>query len=65
MLEEDLTIEDAWRAIKDCEGDKAPRLGGFTIGFIKYTWKTIKEDVSKMLSEFFNNASLPKGFNLI
>ncbi|GKE68315.1 hypothetical protein Tco_1526387 [Tanacetum coccineum] len=62
VLEEDMSIE-AWRAIKDCEGDKAPGPHGFTIGFIKFAWKIIKEDFGKMLTEFSNNASLPKGFN--
>ncbi|GKC89483.1 hypothetical protein Tco_1150132 [Tanacetum coccineum] len=59
VLEEDMSIE-VWRAIKDCEGDKATGPHGFTIGFIKFAWKTIKEDFGKMLTEFSNNASLPK-----
>ncbi|PWA42606.1 hypothetical protein CTI12_AA542850 [Artemisia annua] len=51
-LEEDLTIEDAWRVIKDCEGEKAPRPDEFTIGFIKFAWKTIKEDRNKVEVQF-------------
>nr|GEU51835.1 putative RNA-directed DNA polymerase, eukaryota, reverse transcriptase zinc-binding domain protein [Tanacetum cinerariifolium] len=43
--------------------DKSPGPDGFTFGFIKRYWNTMKNDIFAAISEFFNKGAIPIGYN--
>ena len=43
-LEEPVTLEDIYQAIKTRKPHKAPRYDGVCLEFLKKTWDTTKED---------------------
>ena len=47
----------------ECGSDKSPGPDGFNFRFIKYFWKVLKPDFLRFISEFYVNASFPKGSN--
>nr|GEV50238.1 RNA-directed DNA polymerase, eukaryota [Tanacetum cinerariifolium] len=62
-LERMVTKEEVKRAVWDCGTDKSSGLDGFTFGFYRQFWLTIKNDVFEAVSNFFTHADIPKGCN--
>ena len=64
-LEAEFTEEEIWKAVKDCDGNKAPGPDGFNFNFnfIKKCWKTIKDLIMLFFKEFHSNARLMGGLN--
>ncbi|XP_028094696.1 uncharacterized protein LOC114294740 [Camellia sinensis] len=72
-FERKLSIDDArrlelpfseakiWEAVRECDGNKAPRPDGFNMKFIKKSWPIIKEDICLFIKEFHLNSKLSKG----
>ncbi|GJR08133.1 hypothetical protein Tco_0790785 [Tanacetum coccineum] len=54
---------DIAQKAKDCGGDRAPGPDGFTFKFLKTFWDVIKNDVIRLVNQFFNTACFPKGCN--
>ena len=44
-LEREFDKEEILAILKEAEGDKAPRLDGFTMGFFQKCWSVVEEDV--------------------
>nr|GFA99957.1 RNA-directed DNA polymerase, eukaryota, reverse transcriptase zinc-binding domain protein [Tanacetum cinerariifolium] len=61
-LERNVTNEEIKRAMWDCGTNKSPRPDGFTFGFYRRYWDTIKKDV-EAVSYFFTSGTFPKGGN--
>ena len=60
-LEAKFTEDEIWKAVKDCDGNKAPGPDGFNFNFIKKCWKTIKDLIVLFFKEFHSNARLMGG----
>lgn len=43
--------------------DKSPGPNGFSVGFFKHNWDTIKEDVSEAILEFLKRGCLLREWN--
>lgn len=52
-LEGSFSEEEAWEAIRQCPGDKAPGPDGFTGLFYSSCWAIIKEDIMAALDQLF------------
>lgn len=50
-------------AVWECEGSKCPGRDGFNFTFIKRFWEVTKEDVMRMLKDFYSNGKWPRGAN--
>ena len=57
-LEREYDKEEILAILKEAEGDKAPRLDGFTMGFFQKCWSVVEEDVMAFLWIFIELASL-------
>lgn len=53
--------EEIKEVIWNSDGNKSPGPDGFNFNFIKKEWDLLKQDVSSFVSEFHQNAILPKG----
>ncbi|GKB01988.1 RNA-directed DNA polymerase, eukaryota [Tanacetum coccineum] len=62
-LESNVTIEEIKRAVWDCGIDKSQGPDGFTFGFYRRYWDTIKNDVADAVSFFFISGKFLKGGN--
>ncbi|GJS69804.1 RNA-directed DNA polymerase, eukaryota, reverse transcriptase zinc-binding domain protein [Tanacetum coccineum] len=62
-LERNVSKEEIKWAVWDCGSDKSPGPDGFTFGFYRRHWDTIKNDVVDTVSYFFNVGMFPKGGN--
>ena len=51
-LEREFEEEEVYRALDECDGDKAPGPDGFNFSFIKAGWEFLKEDFDSFLCEF-------------
>ena len=47
----------------DCGVDRAPGPNGFTFEFLKIFWSTVEDDVVRLVCDFFESSSIPKGCN--
>lgn len=63
VLEPELTMDEVWEAIKECDGNKAPGPDGFNMICIQKCWKIMKGDVFQFIQEFYKNSKLVKGIN--
>lgn len=61
LLERQFDEEEIWCAVKGCGNNKAPGPDGFTIGFVKKSWETIKVDLIKAVTWFWKKAKLVGG----
>ena len=52
-----------WKAIKSCDGNKAPGLDGFNLLFFKKFWWLLKVELLEFFKEFHSNGRLAKGLN--
>lgn len=55
--------EEIKSVIWNIDSNGSPGPDGFTFGFYKTCWETIKGDVMRMMNEFHLNGKLVKGFN--
>nr|GEW41213.1 RNA-directed DNA polymerase, eukaryota [Tanacetum cinerariifolium] len=62
-LERNVTKEEIKRAVWDCSTDKSLEPDGFTFGFYRRYWDTIKKDVVDAVFYFFTVGTFPKGGN--
>ncbi|GKC32087.1 hypothetical protein Tco_1039381, partial [Tanacetum coccineum] len=62
-LERNVSNEEIKRAVWDCGIDKSPGPDGFTFGFYRRYWDTIKKDVVNAVHYFFTVGTFPKGGN--
>nr|GEW35765.1 hypothetical protein [Tanacetum cinerariifolium] len=62
-LERDVSIDEVKKAVWDCGGDRAPGPDGFTFKFLKVFWDVIKNDVIRLVNQFFKTTYFPKGYN--
>nr|GEW11130.1 RNA-directed DNA polymerase, eukaryota [Tanacetum cinerariifolium] len=62
-LERDVSKEELKRTVWDCGTDKSPSLDGFTFGFYRHFWSTIKNDVFEAVKHFFTYGDISKGCN--
>ncbi|CAL1352801.1 unnamed protein product [Linum trigynum] len=53
------TEAEIWKAISECDGDRAPGPDGFTLEFYKKGWNVIKRDLVKALDEFHISGFMP------
>ncbi|XP_028116964.1 uncharacterized protein LOC114314700 [Camellia sinensis] len=63
FLEPEFTMEEVWEAVKDCNGNKAPRPDGFNMTCIQKCWNVMKSDIFQSMQEFYNNSKLVIGLN--
>ncbi|KAK3222311.1 hypothetical protein Dsin_009336 [Dipteronia sinensis] len=63
LLEVDFLTTEVLAALRDCDGDKAPRPDGLNLLFIRANWEVIKDDFMSFLHEFHNDGSVVKHLN--
>ncbi|KAK2648316.1 hypothetical protein Ddye_015805 [Dipteronia dyeriana] len=56
-------LEEVWKVVSNCDGNKAPRPDGFNLNFIKENWDAIKQDFMSFMVEFHKNGSIVKELN--
>ncbi|GKA51027.1 RNA-directed DNA polymerase, eukaryota, reverse transcriptase zinc-binding domain protein [Tanacetum coccineum] len=62
-LESNVSKEELKRAVWDCRVDKSPGPDGFSFGFYRHFWSTIKNDVCEAVNHFLTHGDIPKGCN--
>ncbi|KAK3205564.1 hypothetical protein Dsin_019610 [Dipteronia sinensis] len=62
-LEVEFSEDEVWKAVSDCDGNKAPGPDGLNLNFIKSNWEVIKGDFMNFLHTFYNDGSVIKDFN--
>lgn len=62
-LEEVFTEAEIWKAIQDCDGNKAPGPDGFNLACIQSCWKIMKGEIIQLMHEFHSNGKLSRGIN--
>ncbi|GKC60415.1 hypothetical protein Tco_1088013 [Tanacetum coccineum] len=62
-LESNVSKEELKRAMWDCRVDKSPGPDGFSFGFYRHFWSTIKNDVLEAVNHFLTHGDIPKGCN--
>ncbi|XP_058784295.1 uncharacterized protein LOC131659071 [Vicia villosa] len=60
-LERPFSEEEIKTAVWDCDGNKSPGPDGFTLEFFQQCWETLKADVVRYVTDFFDKAKLTKG----
>lgn len=63
LLEAEFLEDEIWEAIKDCEGNKAPRPDGFNLKCIQKCWAIMKGEFVQLMNEFHSNGKLAQGIN--
>ena len=61
LLERLFSKDEVWDVISKSNGNKAPRLDGYNMHFIKNHCVLIKENVMKIFKFFFNQVPLTRG----
>ncbi|KAK3199765.1 hypothetical protein Dsin_023180 [Dipteronia sinensis] len=62
-LEVEFSEDEVWKALSECDGNKAPGPDGLHINFIKANWELIKGDFMIFMHTFYHDGSVIKGFN--
>lgn len=62
-LTRDFSEEEVREAVWDCEGSKSPGPDGYNLNFFKECWSIIKDDLMRVMREFFENGKLSRGCN--
>ncbi|XP_017630561.1 uncharacterized protein LOC108473488 [Gossypium arboreum] len=62
-LEEPFSREEIREAVWSCEESKAPGPDGFNMCFFRKYWNTIKEDLFRMMSDFYRSGKLERSIN--
>ena len=63
LLECPFSEVEVWDVIQHCDGNKAPGPDGFNLHFFKSQWNVVKDDVMKVLDEFFLSGMLDSRLN--
>ncbi|MFS8023979.1 putative RNA-directed DNA polymerase [Helianthus anomalus] len=63
MLCEEFSEMEVWRALKSCDGNKAPGPDGFSLKFFKCFWKDFKNSLMDVMKDFHHNGVISKGCN--
>ncbi|EOY13284.1 Uncharacterized protein TCM_031809 [Theobroma cacao] len=53
-----METSEIWNSIINCDSSRAPGPGGFSMGFFKKQWKTLKGEIMKIVKDFYHTASL-------
>ncbi|KAK2652276.1 hypothetical protein Ddye_012132 [Dipteronia dyeriana] len=62
-LEVVFSVDEVWKALSDCDGNKAPGPDGLNLNFIKANWEMIKGDFTNFFHAFYSDRSVIKDFN--
>ncbi|TYJ48346.1 hypothetical protein E1A91_A01G055500v1, partial [Gossypium mustelinum] len=62
-LEVPFSLEEIRDAIWSCEESKAPEPDGFNMCFFRRCWNIVKEDVFRMMSDFYRTGKMEKSIN--
>ncbi|KAK2652577.1 hypothetical protein Ddye_012433 [Dipteronia dyeriana] len=62
-LEVVFSVDKVWKALSDCDGNKAPGPDGLNLNFIKVNWEIVKGDLMNFFHAFYNDGSVIKDFN--
>ncbi|KAK3219593.1 hypothetical protein Dsin_013563 [Dipteronia sinensis] len=62
-LEVEFLKDEVWKALSECDGNKAPGSDGLNLNFIKANWELIKGDFMNFLHTFYHDGSVIKDFN--
>ncbi|XP_028089237.1 uncharacterized protein LOC114289668 [Camellia sinensis] len=63
VLEAEFSEVEISRALKQCEGNKAPGSDGFNLMLFKNCWQIVKGDVIHFMKDFHKNSKLVHGIN--
>jgi hypothetical protein len=58
LLEELIRTEEIHQAIKSGKPNKSPGLDGIPLEFYKYTWNTIKEDLTQIINDMYIDSTI-------
>ncbi|KAE8707901.1 hypothetical protein F3Y22_tig00110370pilonHSYRG00013 [Hibiscus syriacus] len=57
------TLQEVWEAVFHSDSAKAPGPDGFTMGFFKKFWSTLKPHITKFVEDFYNGRNREHGVN--
>lgn len=57
-------LDEIDRAVASCNSSKSPGPDGYNFRFIKASWPIIKNDIYKVVNEFWSSGQLPSGSNV-
>ena len=63
MLEREFEKEEIIEALKEGEGDKAPRPDGFTMAFFQKCWSVLEGDILAFFKDFHRQCVFEKSLN--
>ena len=63
FLTAECSCDEIDAAVASCDPSKSPGPDGFNFKFVKEAWSVIKDDVYKMIHDFWISSKLPKGCN--
>src|ERR1044072_5841509 len=59
----EFSVQEIKDAVWQCGNDKSPGPDGYNFRFIKSFWSLLKDDVQRVVSEFFLHGAWPRGCN--
>lgn len=62
-LEIRFTNDEVLKAVKDCEGSRAPGPDGFNFNFIKRFWPIFEKDFMDLMHQFYTDGVINKGLS--
>lgn len=60
-LDGDFSKEEVLKAVKECDGNRAPGRDGFNFNFIKRFWPVLENDFMGLLTQFHKDRVIHKG----
>ncbi|KAK3218813.1 hypothetical protein Dsin_012783 [Dipteronia sinensis] len=62
-LDDEYSVEEVWKALASCDGNKAPGIDRLKLNFLKENWDVIKADFMMFIKEFYRDSSIIKDLN--
>ncbi|KAK9950554.1 hypothetical protein M0R45_006039 [Rubus argutus] len=62
-LERQFKLEELKRAVLECGKDKSPGPDGFSLTVVQRNWEVVKEDLFRVMEEFYSNRVINKVTN--
>ncbi|KAK2660739.1 hypothetical protein Ddye_007272 [Dipteronia dyeriana] len=62
-LEEEFSLEEVWRVVSCCDGNKAPGSNGINLNFFKVHWDVIQSDFMNFINEFYKDKGVVQVLN--